>query len=111
LSFPKPSGEIIGTCFLLRIFSIRVLSILLGIPTNPSSLVSGVTLMILFFFVWIDTASVPNFFKESTISLLKSIKTDSTMFIIFSSVTLKPLINFDLIFDLSSSLFILGPPP
>ena len=95
LSFPKPNGEIIGTCFLLRIFSIRLLSILLGIPTNPSSSASGVTLMILFFLVWIETASVPNFFKDSTISLLKSIKTDSTMFIIFSSVTLKPLINFD----------------
>jgi len=54
---------------------------------------------------------VPNFFRELTISLLKSINTSSTVSIIFLSVTLKPLINFDTIFFLSNSLFILGPPP
>ena len=54
---------------------------------------------------------MPFFFRESTISLLKSISTFSTIFIIFPSVTLNPLINLDWIFDLSNSLFILGPPP
>jgi len=48
---------------------------------------------------------------EETISSLNSINTFSTIFITFASVTRNPLINFDTIFDLSSSLFILGPPP
>ena len=42
---------------------------------------------------------------------LKLISTFSTTFIIFLSVTLRPLINFDEIFDFSNSLLILGPPP
>ena len=46
----------------------------------------------LFFFVWIEIASDPIFIKEFTISLLKSINTDSTISIILSSVTLSPLI-------------------
>ena len=41
------------------------------------------------------SASDPNFLRELTISLLKSIKTSSTILIIFLSVTLKPLINFE----------------
>ena len=35
-----------------------------GIPTNPSSLLSGTTLSILFNFDVIDTACEPFFFKE-----------------------------------------------
>ena len=54
---------------------------------------------------------MPSFFKELTISLLKSINTSSTVFMTFLSVTLKPLINFETIFFLSNSLLILGPPP
>ena len=38
-------------------------------------------------------------------------RTFSTISIIFSSVTLKPLTNLEFICDLSNSLFILGPPP
>ena len=56
-------------------------------------------------------ASEPNLFRELTISLLKSIKTSSTVSIIFLSVTLNPFINFETIFFLSNSLLILGPPP
>ena len=67
--------------------------------------------MTLLFFVLIETPFVPFSSNDLTISLLKSIRTFSTIFIIFLSVTLKPLINFDLMFDLSNSLFILGPPP
>ena len=60
----------------------------------------------------IDLAGIDYFsFKEETISSLNSISTFSTIFITFASVTRNPLINFDTIFDLSSSLFILGPPP
>ena len=58
-------------------------------------LASGTTSIILFFFVCIEIASEPILFKEFTISLLKSIKTVSTISIIFLSVTLRPLINFD----------------
>ena len=54
---------------------------------------------------------VPILFKDETISSLKSIKTFSTILIIFSSVILNPLKNFDSMLDLSNSLFILGPPP
>ena len=110
LSF-KPKGEILGTIFFLIIFWITSLSISDGFPTNPSSLDSGIIFITLFFLVWIEIPSVFFFFKESTMSLLKSIRTSSTILIIFLSVTLKPLINFDWIFDLSNSLLILGPPP
>ena len=68
--------------------------ILFGIPTKPSSFTSGTTSIILFSLVLIAKALEPIFFKEETISLLKSIKTDSTIFIIFSSFTLDPFINF-----------------
>ena len=67
--------------------------------------------MIFLVFVFIDTAFVPCSFKEFTISLLKSISTFSTILMILSSVTLKPFINFVGMFDYSSSLLILGPPP
>ena len=76
-------------------FIIISLFILFGVPTNPSSLTSGITSIILLFFVFIDIALDPFFFKEATISLLKLIKTVSTMFITLSSVTLSPLINLD----------------
>ena len=82
-----------------------------GIPTKPSSLASGITSTMLLFFVCIETPSEPFLFKFCTISSLKSINTDSTIFIILLSVTLKPLINFDWILDFSNSLLILGPPP
>ena len=65
----------------------------------------------LFIFVLTGTAFVPFFAKEFTISLLKSIKTFSTIDITFSSVTLSPLINLVFIFSFFSSLSILGPPP
>ena len=91
----NPNGEIIGIFFCLIIsFKISVL-ILFGIPTKPSSLASGITSMILFFCVCIEIASEPILFKEFAISLLKSIKTVSTIFMIFLSVTLRPLMNFD----------------
>ena len=85
--------------------------ILLGIPTKPSSSCSGIISITLSFFVCNDAAWEPIFFREFTISSLKSISTVSTTFIIFSSVTLRPLINLDSIFCLDNSLFILGPPP
>ena len=44
-------------------------------------------------------------------SLLNLIKTSSTILIIFSSVTLKPLIKVLLIFNSFNFFFILGPPP
>ena len=61
--------------------------------------------------VLIDIALEPLLFKVLTISLLKSIKTSSTILITLSSVTLKPFIKSVCIFFLSNSLFILGPPP
>ena len=100
-----------GIWFWLIVFSINWELILFGIPTKPSSFLSGLTSIILLFFVWKDTAFEPNFFKFWTISSLKSIRTSSTTLIIFLSVTLNPSINFDSIFFLSNSLFILGPPP
>ena len=54
---------------------------------------------------------LPICFNEETMSSLNSIRTFSTISIIFSSVTLKPLTNLEFIFDLSNSLLILGPPP
>ena len=54
-----------------------------------------ITSIILLFFVCIETPLEPFLSKFSTISSLKSIKTDSTIFIILLSVTLKPLMNFD----------------
>ena len=92
-------------------FFIISIFIFFGIPTNPNSSDSGSTLMTLFSLVFKDMPSNPFSFKDETISSLNSIKTDSTIFIIFSSVTLNPLINFDSIFDFSNSLLILGPPP
>jgi len=77
------------------VFILISLLILFGFPTKPSSFDSGIISMMLFFLVFIEIASVPFFFRESTISLLKSISTFSTIFIIFSSVTLNPLINLD----------------
>ena len=65
----------------------------------------------LLIFVFTGIAFVPFFIKEFTISLLKSIKTFSTIDITFSSVTLSPLINLVFIFSFLSSLSILGPPP
>ena len=82
-----------------------------GIPTNPSSLASGITSITQFCFVFKDIPLTPFSFKEETISSLNSINTFSTIFITFASVTRNPLINFDTIFDLSNSLLILGPPP
>ena len=67
-------------------------------PTYPSSLLSGIILIMLFTFELIDTALEPFLFRESTISLLKSIKTFSTIEITSLSVTLSPFINFDWIF-------------
>ena len=69
--------------------------ILFGIPTNPSSSASGITSITLFFFEFRETAFAPSSTKEFTISSLKSMRTFSTTLIIFSSVTLNPLINFD----------------
>ena len=57
--------------------------------------------------VLIDIALEPLLFKVLTISLLKSIKTSSTILITLSSVTLKPFIKSVCIFFLSNSLFIL----
>ena len=68
--------------------------ILSGIPTKPSSCLSGITLITLFILEFLEIAFAPYLFKELTISLLKSINTFSTILITFSSVTLKPFINF-----------------
>ena len=59
----------------------------------------------LFIFVLTGTAFVPFFVKEFTISLLKSIKTFSTIDMTFSSVTLSPLINLVFIFSFFEYLF------
>ena len=91
----KPNGDTIGTLFCFRILNIISLLTEVGIPTKPNSFASGITSIILLFFVCIETPLEPFLSKFSTISSLKSIKTDSTILIIFLSVTLKPLINFD----------------
>ena len=82
LFLPKPKGEIIGTIFFSTILFIISVLILFGLPTKPSSSDSGITSMILLFFVFIDIASVPFFLSELTISSLKSINTSSTILII-----------------------------
>ena len=94
LSLSTPKGAITGICFLFMTSLRNSIFIVSGIPTNPSSLLSGMTLIILFNFDVIETACEPFFFRESTISLLNSINTSSTIEITFSSVILKPLINF-----------------
>ena len=63
-----------GILFWLTIFNICSLLTSFGIPTNPSSSASGIVFIALLFFVWIEIASVPLFFKELTMSSLKSIQ-------------------------------------
>ena len=101
----------IGIIFSLIFSFINSIFILFGIPTNPNSLDSGWISITLFSLVFSEIAFAFKSLKEETISSLNSIRTFSTIFIIFSSVTLRPLTNFEEIFDLSSSLLILGPPP
>ena len=62
-------------------------------------------------FVLTETALDPFLLSETTISLLKSIRTFSTILITFLSVTLKPFINLVWILFFFNSLSILGPPP
>ncbi len=88
---PIPSGATMGIWFWLIVFSINWELILFGIPTKPSSFLSGLTSIILLFFVWKDTAFEPNFFKFWTISLLKSIRTSSTTYFIFFDFSGDPL--------------------
>ena len=59
----------------------------------------------------IDFALQDFFSKALTISLLNSIITFSTILIIFSSVTLSPIINLLSIFNSSSFFLIPNPPP
>ena len=54
LSTPRPKGEIIGIIFFNSIHNASIF-ILLGIPTKPSSLDSGTTVLYSFF-VFIDSA-------------------------------------------------------
>ena len=82
-----------------------------GIPTYPSSFCLDLHKLYYFFFVLIEIVFDPCLFKELTISLLKSIKTSSTILITFLSVTLRPLMNLVSIFSSSNSFLFLGLPP
>ena len=99
-----------GILFSLIKFFKKLILISCGMPTYPSSSLSGIILIMLFTFELIDTNLNP-FYLKSQQYILKSIKTFSTIEITSLSVTLSPFINFDWIFFFFNSLSILGPPP
>ena len=100
-----------GTSFNFIVSVKNSLLISVGVPTNPRSLFSCTTVIILFSFDVILFALQANSFKASTISLLNSINTSSTMLMVSLSVTLSPLIKLLLILTSESLLLILFPPP
>ena len=92
-------------------FKRKSLSISFGIPTKPSSFFSGIILIIFPSLGVTDCALAWLSFIFFNISKFNSNKASSTIFIVFSSVTLKPFINFESIFCSSSFALIFLPPP
>ena len=92
-------------------FSIKLIFIFVGSPTKPNSFFTSQT-AIEPSFAEIPTAFIPQAIN-SAVSILFTLplKTISTTSKVCSSVYLKPLTNFDSIFNLFKRLFISGPPP
>ena len=79
----RPSGAIIGTSLELIICFIVSVLILAGSPTKPKSLLLTFTSIIIEFFLLVMPLALQELFSKAfTISLLNSINTSSTTFII-----------------------------